>query len=106
LFTVKAGDATVGGCDAHLQDLKISWEETCKEARQALDDLSFIETQSNNGKGPDAVADPAGRNRWNRVYNTYLALFGSAFDDDGKRKSAFLGKVQGTFSRVQFTQNL
>lgn len=66
-----------GGCDDYIDILKESWEEACLEARQAINDLDFIRNNHNNGLGPDVTNDRNGADRWTRVYNTYLVLFGN-----------------------------
>ncbi|KAF2245929.1 hypothetical protein BU26DRAFT_567446 [Trematosphaeria pertusa] len=82
-WNVHAGPVSQGGCDVYEDRLKTAWEEVCLFARQALLDVRFISTNYNNGNGPTNANN---RPRWNRVWNTFIALFGSPWDDQGNMK--------------------
>lgn len=94
---MKQGGRGVGGCDENgdIDKLKTSWEQACKISRQAFDDLTFIQTigTQTQGHGPDGNQDKAGRERWDRVYDMYIAMFGSGFNPDGTVNNLLLGSV-------------
>ncbi|KAF2685272.1 hypothetical protein K458DRAFT_388163 [Lentithecium fluviatile CBS 122367] len=103
-WNVHSDGIDVGGCDAHEENLRTAWEEACKFSRQALSDVQFMEQNHNNGDGPNAQQQPNERKRWDRVYPTLLALFGSPFDSQknlltGDR--AVFDKVRRFFAEMQ-----
>ncbi|KAF2002587.1 hypothetical protein P154DRAFT_532817 [Amniculicola lignicola CBS 123094] len=83
-----------------LRDVEI---RACKEARQVLDDLRFLENNSNNGNGPDPSTDKPGRERWIRILDAFVVLFGTPFDSNGNIIQDSTGTmiyVKGLFTKM------
>ncbi|KAF2002595.1 hypothetical protein P154DRAFT_532824 [Amniculicola lignicola CBS 123094] len=80
------GSLSEGGCDDHIEDLKVSWGEACLASNKAKHEIKWLGRTGflTQGKGPSPSTDKEERERWDRVYNTYIALFGEIYDKKGR----------------------